>query len=180
MLNNIMHPENHAQKSNSKFRPSQLFVFVLLVALSQNRLSKLAASRIKTDPKSKIAFSLKSSHRLKQAPPLHDKDLSRDLEEIEQNIKLSLEAVRKQLRLEKPSSASEANSLEKQMQQLQLENSFLKDKEITRDLREGLRIRAQNLLVQADLESNITKKEKLLKQATKIIGRARGRPGPRD
>ena len=57
------------------------------------------------------------------------------------------------------------------MLQLELENNLLKTKDISKGIKEDLRIKAQNLLIAAENEENISKKEEMLEEATKIIGK---------
>jgi hypothetical protein len=116
-------------------------------------------------------LNLLSKKSLKEAhTKLISQDIASDLEIVENQVKSSLDSLRKELLTKNPNNNPINKSLEKQVNQLIKENNELKNKQLSKEMKEDLRIKAENLLLQANSEKKVDQKRKLLDEATQIIG----------
>ena len=149
-----------------------LFLYFPLISKSKPHSKFLQKAKKINFPKRSTSQKSNASNAPK--PELHSKLISQnvasDLELIENQIENSLQSLKSEPLPKNPKSNPENIFLQNQVKALKQENSDLKRKEITRNMRDDLRMQAQNLLVKADGESREEKKHKLLEEATKIIG----------
>lgn len=102
------------------------------------------------------------------------KDLIKNTQYYEKeanNIQTTLNSIQKLLSLKKSQNKDkEIEMLQSDLEKVERENKLLKKNELTQKMREDLRIKAKNLLVEAEKTSNLNDKAVVLDQAAKIIG----------